>query len=276
MIRLKQILTLIWTFLLMFHRGQTGAFTLVAWQESVDPDAALTGVKACADQHVAVSGDKIYVPSLNKLIAEYGAQANDVDHLQFQSPSLRRVALLDIPIVQGGTTPSGDESFRNHVTCPLELAVGEGLEVKICKPADSTAVATILAWFADGAITPVVGEIFTVKFTATITSVLSQWVNGAITLGQTLPVGRYAIVGAKVGEQGGDLVAYRFVVAGYQWRAGGLASGSMGSDVARPWLYGGMGIWAEFDSSAPPTLDIIAVAAASQTVIGYIQLMKIG
>jgi len=273
-------LKLFWTRLLslftLIHVNQVGAFTLVGWQQSVDEDGTLTVVDAIADQHVAVSGDIVYVPSLNKLIAEYAAQANTVTHVQLQSPSLRRVALLDIAICQGGIRPSGGESFMPHFNCPIELAEGEGLEAYINKPADSAIVATILAWLADGALSPVIGEIFTVRFTATITSILTQWVNGAITLSQTLPVGRYAIVGANVMEAGGDLIAFRFVIPGYEWRPGGLTTGDLGAKVTPAQRYGGMGIWGEFDSSTPPTLDIIAAAAASQTVVGYIDLIKVG
>jgi len=273
---LKIIWTILVSLLFAIVRGERGSFTLVGWQQSLDEDGVLSPIDACADQHVAVSGDKIYVPSLNKLVAEYVAQANTVTHAQLQSPSLRRVALLDIAMVQGGIRPSGGESFLPHFSCPIDLAEGEGLEAYINKPADGAIVATVIAYLADGALTPVVGEIFTVKFTATITSVLTQWANGAITLGQTLPVGRYAIVGGDVSEAGGDLIAFRFVVAGYEWRAGGLCTGDLGAKPSPHQRYGGMGVWAEFDSSAPPTLDILAAAAAAQTVVGYIDLIKVG
>lgn len=272
-------LKLFWTWLIslftLVYQGEAGEFTIVGWQQALDQDGTLSPIDACADQHVAVSGDIIYVPSLNKLIAEYVAQANTVTHAQLQSPSLRRVALLDIAMVQGGIRPSGGESFLPHFNCPIELAVGEGLEAYINKPADGSIVATMIAWLADGALTPVVGEIFTVKFTATITSVLTQWVNGAITLGQTLPVGRYAIVGADVSEAGGDLIAFRFVIPGYEWRPGGLTTGDLGAKPSPHQRYGGMGIWGEFESITPPTLDILAAAAAAQTVVGYLDLIKL-
>lgn len=251
-------------------------FTLVGWQESVDPDDVLVNVAACADQHVAVSGDRIYVPELNKLIAEYAAQASGAYAAQLQCPSLRRNALLDIAVIQQGLSPSGAESFYPHFDCPISLDVNEGLEAFIKKPADGAAVATILAWLADGALTSVVGEIFTVRVTATITSILGQWVNGALTFSQTLPVGRYAIVGASMMESGGDLIAFRFVVAGYGWRAGGLATNNYGANSHRLQRYGGMGVWCEFDSTTPPTLDILAAAAAEQTIVGYIDLIKTG
>jgi hypothetical protein len=251
-------------------------FTLVGWQESIDPDDVLSNVAACKDQHVAVSGDKIYVPSLNKLVAEYAAQASGAYSSQLQSPSLRRTALLDIGVIQQGTCPSGAESFYPHFDCPIALETNEGLEALINKPADGAAVATILAWLSDDVLIPVVGEIFTVRVTATITSIVGEWVNGALTFSQTLPVGKYAIVGAKVMESGGDLIAFRFVIAGYGWRAGGLACNNYGANPHRLQRYGGMGIWCEFDSTTPPTLDILAVAAASQSVAGYIDLIKVG
>ena len=250
--------------------------TLVGWQESVDPDDTLTNLAACADQHVSVSGDRIYVPSLNKLIAEYAAQASGAYQARLQSPTLRANLLLDIGVIQQGGYPSGGESFMPHFKSPIELAVNEGLEALINKPADSAVVGTILAWLADGGLTPVVGEVFTVRVTATITSVIGQWVNGALTFAQTLPVGRYAIVGANMLESGGDLIAFRFVIPGYEWRPGGLACNNYGSRANPDQRHGGMGVWAEFDSSTPPTLDILAFAAASQSVVGYIDLIKIG
>lgn len=272
---IKWLWTWLVSFLSLIHLNQTGAFTLVGWQESVDEDGTLTPLTAIADQHVAIAGDRVYVPSLNKLIAEYAAQANTVTHVQLQSPSLRRVALLDIAISQGGIRPSGGESFMPHFSSPIGLEVGEGLEAYINKPADSAIVATILAWLSDGALTPVVGEIFTVRVTATITSILTQWVNGALTFGQTLPVGRYAIVGAKFLEAGGDCIAFRLVIPGYEWRPGSLTCGDLGAKPNVAQRYGGMGIWGEFDSTTPPTLDIIAAAAASNTIVGYIDLIKI-
>jgi hypothetical protein len=258
------------------HRSELGEFTVVGWQESVDPDDTLTNLAACADQHVTVSGDRIFVPDLNKLVGEYVAQADGMYHGQLQSPSLRRVALLDVAVLQEATDPTAHESFQPHFDCPIELEVDEGIEALVNKPADGAVVGTVVAFLANGALSPVVGEIFTVRFTATITSILTTWVNGAITLSQTLPVGRYAVVGANVFEDGGDLIAFRLVVAGYPWRAGGICTNAYGSKPIREQRYGRMGTWCEFDSVNPPTLDIIAAAAAAQTIVGYLDLIKIG
>lgn len=251
-------------------------FTLVGYQQSVDAAGVLTAINACADQHVAVSGTRIFVPELNKLVAEYAAYASGTYHARLQSPSLRRVALLDIAVIQQALAPTANESYQPHFSCPITLDVNEGLEALVAKSAAGADMATILVWLADGALTPVVGEIFTVKITASITSAIGSWVNGAISFTQVLPVGRYAIVGASMMEHGGDLIAFRFVVPGYGWRPGGLATTNYGSKSHRLQRYGGMGVWCEFDSTTPPTIDILAAAAGAQTIDGYIDLMKVG
>jgi len=251
-------------------------FTLVGWQQSVDPDDTLTKVNACEDTSVTISGTKIQVPPLNNLVAEYVAQASGMYAAQLQSPSLRRLALLDIAILQQGGTPSGAESFYPHFDCPIPLDVNEGLEALVNKPADSAVVATILAWLADGALTPVKGAIFTVRFTATITSVLTKWVSGTMTLSQTLPVGRYQIVGANVLESGGDLIAFRFAGAEFSNRPGGLATNNYGACPHHLQRYGGMGVWCEFHSLNLPSLEILNFAAASQSLVGYLDLIKVG
>lgn len=258
------------------HRGERGSFTLVGWQESIDQDGVLTNIAAILDQHVSVSGDRIYVPPLNKLVAEYACQGDNLYHIQLQSPSLRRVALLDLPVCLEALNPANHNGFVPHFDSPLELAVNEGVEALANRTADGAVVGTVLAWLADGELTPVKGEIFTVRVTASIISILGSWVNGALTFSQTLPVGRYAIVGANFLEDGGDLIAFRFVVPGYEWRPGGLAVSAFGANPIREQLYGGMGVWCEFDSVNPPTLDVIAGAAAAQTIVGYVQLMKVG
>jgi len=273
---LNKIIFWLAVFFTGIHRSELGAFTLVGWQESLDEDAVLSNVSACSDQHVTVSGDRIFVPSLNKLVAEYAAQANTVTQAQLQSPSLRRVCLLDIGCIQQGLVPSGSESFYPHFNCPIDLEVNEGVEAFMLKPADGAIVATVLAWLADGALAPVVGEVFTIRVTATITSVVGQWVNGALTFTQTLPVGKYAIVGANFLEHGGDLIAFRFVVPAYEWRAGGLACNDYGARPHASQRYGGMGVWCEFDSVNPPSIDILAAAAAAQTIVGFIDLIKTG
>jgi hypothetical protein len=256
---------------------ETGAFTLVGWQDTVTTVGGVSqAVAAIADQHVTIAGTDIYVPSLKSLIAEYVARANTLTACQLQSPSLRRSALFDLPVLQQGLSPSGAESFQDHFGSPTDLDVGEKLEAWITDSGTAAVVTTILAWLSDGALKPVNGSMLSVAFSATITAVLGSWVNKAITFSQTLGVGKYDIVGCNVCGAGTTALAFRLVIPGYPWRPGALCTENLGAKPHYEQLYGGMGTWGSFDSATPPTLDLLAASAGSKALVGILNLIKTG
>ena len=250
-------------------------FTLVGFQKSMTAVADVAqALTAIADQHITVNGNDVYVPALNKLIAEYAARTNTCYGAQLQSPSLRRQALLDLPIIQQGIQPSGNESFQPHYQSPITLDINEQLEAWLTDSGTSAIVSTVLAWLADDSLKPVNGAMISIGFQATITAIIGSWVNGALTFNQKLPVGKYQIVGASCKTASGAGIAFRFVIPGYQWRPGALCENNLGAKPYVEQLYGGMGVWGEFDTNTPPTLDILNSAAGSQAFRGYMNLIK--
>ena len=248
-------------------------FTLIGWQESEDEASVLLPKKACSDTHVTVSGDIIYVPKLNKLLAEYVQGSATGRYAQLRSPSLRAKVLQDLaPISLAATTPN-PVCFLPHFSNPINLVEGEGLEALYDQTTAAAAVKTILAWLGDGPLSPITGEIMSVRVTATITSVLSDWVNGTLTFSQTLPRGRYALVGAAFWEA--DLLAVRFCPVGEFWRPGCLGSATIGIEESQYFRYGRIGKWFEFDSLTPPSIEILNFAAASQSITGVLDLIKV-
>lgn len=134
-------------------------------------------------------------------------------------------------------------------------------------------VHTIIALLSDGPLAKPTGAIFPVGFTATITSVVGRWVAGTITLDQTLPRGRYAVVGAACFET--DCLAMRFVPVGEAHRPGCLGTASVGIPSQKCFRNGELGVWFEFDSLTPPMIEILHAAAGAQTVTGVIDLIKV-
>jgi hypothetical protein len=163
--------------------------------------------------------------------------------------------------------------LNDFMDTPIELVKGEGLEALYNQTTATAAVKTIIVWLADAPPTPVTGEIMSVRVTATITSVVGRWVDGALTFDQTLPVGRYAVVGAAFAEA--DLLCARFNPVGSFWRPGVRGKATIGSADDYRFRYGRMGVWFEFDSLTPPTIEILNFAAASQSITGVIDLMKV-
>ena len=249
-------------------------FTTIAYQESEDEASVLLPKAACRDTHVTVVGDIVYVPALNKIIAAVVQGSATGTQAMLRSPSMRAKVLQELNPISLAATTIPANMLNDFIDCPIALIPGEGLEALYNQTTAAAAVKTIIVWLADAAPTPVSGEIMSVRVTATITSVIGQWVNGALTFDQTLPVGKYAVVGAAFADA--DLLAARFNPVGHFWRPGVRGKATIGSADDYWFRYGRLGVWFEFDSLTPPTIEILNFAAGAQTVTGVIDLLKTG
>lgn len=249
-------------------------FTTVAYYASQDEAGAYATIAPVSDQHVRVSGNSIYVPDkLNKLVGAYVAGGNTATAAYIDTPSLRRLALLDITPIQQGTTPSGNESVFLFPYNPVGLTTNEGMKLYLKADPAAAEKHTAVVFLADAALVPVGGEITTFQASATITASAGAWTYGEITFRQDLPVGKYAVVGASV--YGANLVAFRFVPVGAVGRPGGIAVTNLGSQPHRYQRQGKLGTWFTFDSTTPPGLEILAIDTCTAQTI-FLDMVKVG
>lgn len=248
---------------------------LAAYFESIDAAGALTELAAVNDPAIFTSGDDIRVPpEVPFLIGEAAAiEATSATRVQITSPSLRRVADLDVsPFDTGLVIDSGDKVVM-HPYNPIALNAGESVNLlHLNNPAGATAQYGLI-WLGDGAQQAINGDIFTVRTTMSVTAVLGSWINGAITFAQDLPVGNYDVVGMRVVEA--TTVAARLIFPGGALRPGVQALGAETSTDNWAHRRGKMGVWGTFHTNAPPTVDILAAAGAITPVV-YLDLIARG
>ena len=247
-------------------------FQLVAYSESQD-SAVLVPVAALADPSMTVGGDNVQVPAFAPYLMGMAAIGANVTRAQLVAPSLRRIMNPEIRPLNVGAETLSPPVASMFPASPIPLDVSEQLQAHVAEDAAGAVQSTILVFLADGAIAPVEGDIFTVRVTNASTLAALAWTNGALTFDQVLPVGRYAIVGARFESAG--LIAFRFLFQGSTPRPGGFgcdASADLDIDGQR---YGGWGVWGEFDHNIPPTVDFLSVSADTSQV-GALDLIKIG
>jgi len=245
--------------------------TLVGWHESQDTGGVLTLHAAIPDPHVRVVGDDIFVPDLNFLAAvymvgEYFTQG------QILSPSLRRVWNPDIEPADRSPEPLSPPNLWNLFDTPLELVKAEALSCKMAEDGTGAQYSSAFVWLSDGAITPVKGKIYTIRATGSTTLTPYAWTNGAITFSQTLPAGRYQLVGARCQSDG--LIAFRFVIPGYPWRPGAIGFDTDSDVEPAVFRRGNAGVWGEFSHDAPPTVDWFSRSADTSEVL-HLDLIKV-
>ena len=237
-------------------------FTTVGFAESIDPAGALVNLAGIGDDTVFVSGDDVRVPTaLPWLIGEAALISATLPiEAQFQSPTLRLIANVNVEPVDTGLVFSDPAGFALHPDNPIPLKGDEALSFLVNTNPAGAEVHYGFAWLGDGPQQPVSGNIVSIRATMSITAVADAWVNGALTFGQDLPVGNYDVVGMRARCAGGVLARLNF--KGGAWRPGCPAVVAIDDTVGAPFRYGRLGVWGTFHTNTPPSVEIVAAAGA--------------
>jgi hypothetical protein len=242
-------------------------FHLAAWYEDIDPGGVLTPITAVVDQSVFTSGDDIRVPTQMPNIVGQAALADDASAAaaQVQSPSLRAMVNLDIEPVVAAAVFGSPPEILFHPQSPISVVADE--PVNFALNSDPAAVEDHygLVWFGDGPQQPALGNIFSVGATSAVTLAAGTWVNGVLAFAQTLPLGRYTVVGMRA--RGTNLVAARLVFVGGAFRPGVPAVNALADRDPDVFRYGRHGTFGVFHSNTPPTVDCLGVTDAAQSYV---------
>lgn len=242
-------------------------FTTVGWFENIDT-AVIDYITALQDPHIRVVGDDIIVPGdVNGLMGCIGLGAS-MTQIQLMSPSLRERANLDLAPVNVAAEPAHygyDTVLHDWFDRPIPLVPAEAINARINQAAGAAEDETVLIWLGTGMDPVPTGPMFTLRCTNATTLAADAWTNGALTLTQSLPAGRYALVGARARSAG--LIAARFVFPGYQWRPGIIGVDAVGDSDFTRFRYGNAGMFGEFEHDLPPTVDFLSVSADTAQVV---------
>jgi len=243
----------------MFHVG--------AFYESVDPGGALTQINAVPDQAIFTSGVDLRVPTgLATLVAEAALYAGTGPAAgQVQSPTLRDLANQDVLPISSSAAFTSQHQLQEHFDNPRELTELESLNFAIDATGGAAKDGYGLVWLADGALKPTTGKMFSVKASASNTNAAGTWVNGSLTFETTLPSGTYQVVGMHA--QGAGLVAARLVFIGGTYRPGVPGNTAVTTNQFWRFRQGRAGVYGQFDSNQPPTLDTLGSSGTAQVVI---------
>lgn len=248
------------------------AFHLAVFSESKD-QAAIGPIAALADPSLTVSGNNIQIPDFAPfLMGAFGIGVN-LTRAQLQSPSLRRIVNPEIRAILKSAAvtayPDPMDLFHN----PIQLDVSEQMQAYCAEDGAGATRMSVLAFLGDGKVEAVTDPIFSVRATGATTLVAYTWTNGALVFDQVLPVGDYAIVGARAESAG--LIAFRFLFQGSTPRPGGIG---VSTETLQDWYaqrMGGLGVWGIFNSTTPPTVDYFSASADAAEVL-TLDLIKIG
>jgi hypothetical protein len=153
---------------------------------------------------------------------------------------------------------------------PIPLVVSEAIRARMRGSESAAEYKVMLILLGAAPITPVKLPYRTVRATSSTTLTAYQWTNGALTFDQTLPAGRYQVIGMRAQSTG--LIAARLVFPGYAWRPGVIGYDAVGKVEPLRFRFGNMGILGEFRHDSPPSVDFLSSSADTSEEV-YLDLV---
>lgn len=175
---------------------------------------------------------------------------------------------IQIAAVAGDNPPIND--MRDY---PLIFNAGENVSIQATNAAAQATVG-VLAICSDTPNYNINGVgLRKVRFTASVTSLAYGWSSaGNIVLDDDLEYGVYGIFGMQVYE--GDAIAARLLLKNQVERPG-VICGQAATDRPPAINYGGLGLMGTFETLTPPFIESLHIAAAAQTLTGFLYIAKI-
>lgn len=246
----------------------------IAWSQSVDLGGVLTSITAVPDQSMKTETNNIYINQFNKLLGAMAFGGASNVQARLVSPSLRRFQAFEIFPLNLGLLPTATfaHSVDNYIVKSLDI--DEQLEAQLNSNPAAAEQISLAAWLADTEIKEVYGDITPVRFSTTVTLVAGVWNFGSIDFIDNLATGTYTCVGFDIVVPSG--VVARLVPVGAYNRPGVPCMQTLaGQDPKKTFRNGHMGEFCTFPHNTPPSIEILASAAAvSTTYYGVMDLIR--
>lgn len=246
----------------------------VAYSDTVAAQGTLTALTPVPDPTVNIDGSNLQIPDKYNMLlaaASLGQAGSGATQARLESPSLREVFFPSITPLGDAANFGGFSFVYALPDSPLPLKTNEGLQFKTNGGGAGPLRQWGLAWLTDNAIQVAKGPWFTMRATAAVAGSLSAWANGPLTFDQSLPVGNYDIIGMRC--EAATLIAARLIFIGASaiTRPGVPGMANEQSRELPQFRFGNMGVYGTFNSTTPPSLEVLGGTGGAQVV--YLDLV---
>lgn len=221
---------------------------------------------------IPVPNDTIFISTQNGLMPSSTVKALlgyvrgiNVTSAQLNSPSIRAIGPPQLWPFDTAAAPPNLPPLIRYRSCGPVIPAGDPFNVQVSTIVAVAADAQAVFLFGDRVPDPDTRASRTILLTATVTLVNNQWVAGQMVLGQTLPSGRYDIVGIAV--FGAGLLAARLIFPTQPERPGVLAQQASSEYDDSDYRYGQFGVIGSFTNIQLPAIECFGFSAgAAQTI----------
>lgn len=250
------------------------SFHLALFHASLAGNVALTQLNALGDAIIAPAANGYLVNAAVPRLMRAAGTGGLLMRAQLVSGSIRRWTPFDLAPPNVAAAISIPPRMQDWSMNPIPLEPDEELDAFILNSGAGPTRTTVAVWFCDAPPRPVIGRVFTVRWTIATALVAFAWTAAPMVFDNGLPQGTFAIVGSRA--QSATQLFHRFLPRGgaVNLRPGtfsGQADGDNQSDGDR---YGALGEWMRFTNTTPPQIEQFALAADA-TQAGEVDLIQV-
>jgi hypothetical protein len=254
-------------------REVTNVFHLAAYFAALGVNAADSDVAALSDQALTIQNNHFIFPRPLSVIWAYYIAAS-ATRAKIQSPKTRIIADPYIRPIERGSLPGSRPSIADYSNRPIDLNQLDEIRILGSNNLGAATEPSYAFLGLQETFEPAPqGTLTTLRATTVVTTVTRQWTFAALVFDQTLPAGRYAVVGMDAYAT--NLIAARLAFVAGGWRPGVICSQSVGQTVGDYFRRGNYGLFGRFDSTAQPSVEFLSEGAATNPEV-YLDLIKVG
>jgi len=228
----------------------------LAW--SVDAVTATdTDITPVTDGIIQIQNAHFVLPK--PMYLDYMAvMATNITRAQLSSPTIRQfVSAMELAPLIAALTPPTNPNIIEWFDQPFMLRGQEEVQLNGTQTAGANQVISGVAHIREERTPEPSGDRYFLRATSTTAAVALSWTQIALTYQSQLPVGQYAVVGAKHGSATGK--AFRLILDNQYLRPGGLSTTAAAfvttreNDILR---VKGMGEWGRFNTISLPRMEV--------------------
>lgn len=248
---------------------------LVAYYASLANGSALANLTPVADPLVTVSANNRFIfPDDYYIGAAMGLIPNGT-RWRLNTPSMRTIALPELFPFNNGTSPTSNPPMVGPIWGDLRIPRNDECGMDISRGGAAAADTFVGLWLAPRMVPAPEGPTLTMRATGSVTLTDGTWVLFTLTFDQTLPYGKYAVVGMHVFCASG--IFARLTFPGQTQFRPGVPVTQNQTDYVNPQMfrYGNFGLFGVFDSTAQPSMEMLGQAAGAQSPVILLDLIKV-
>lgn len=244
----------------------------LGWRLSI-ADATETDVTPVQDGLMAIQNGHFFPAHDMTLAAIYFGAAGPT-RARLVTPTFRQITSPFIRPMNTDIVPGNLPGIADYRSNPLRLRALEEIQLLGTQTTGGAAVVVGVGFITDlGLGAAPSGDVYTMRGTGTTTVVAGAWSQITVTWQDTLPNGRYAIVGGVF--QGTTCLAGRFILENQFWRPGGLGVSALDLNTSPIFSKGNFGNWGIFDGNRMPNVEYLCNAADTAQEF-YMDIVKVG